>query len=176
MNPLVEIGDRQTQEWLSEVAMRMQIDDPLRDWMREQARRIDLQSSVDQLIEYLRSDAHEIDRTWIVRQAVRHGVAHAVIADAVVHFLDHNLEIVPEHVSASLLQSCEDLGIFAESGSGLPTRVRTAREKFTRFREDSKFLPWATAPAEARAEFYRPKQNQTNKPAKPDTDNEGDDK
>lgn len=148
----IDLGDRDFLKWL-ESALEA-FEDPHRQALEADARRIRIQQDPEDLIAYLQAEGNDLYRAWAARQALRHGVPKERVGNAVVAIIQRGAD-EPKGQTRHLLlvKECEELGIFRPEYEAV---LGPIRERLNRVSDSCELgPPWAEATIAAkRAEFY----------------------
>lgn len=130
---LAEIGDVGFLAWLDETATGLDQDNPLRLGIDPIRKRIRLQRNVPELLSYLKSERKDIDRAWVVRQAMRHGATREGVRNATMAYLHRVAQESSPSGHLSVVRVCDEYGIFTAEDVRTTGTIRAAREMEMRF-------------------------------------------
>ncbi|MFH1419859.1 MAG: hypothetical protein ABII12_16415 [Planctomycetota bacterium] len=155
MESLATLGDAAFAEWIQRTAKTLKEDDPRTRFFRTLAEKIQLQTPPANLIAYLKSGSKSLDRAWVVRQAVRHGIPRREIRSAVLTAIEHETKPDTLKSNLDLLIACEECGIFTAKDASEIALVQDTRNLRNVMTHEGSSLTWATLPQVLRAKFYR---------------------
>jgi len=128
LRALVECGDAQTLVWLDRQLATLPSNlEPMRPLLETMAKQIRLQQDPSQLIAYLTLDKNDIDRGWVVRQAVRHKVNRDQLHTAAMTYLGRNPAASSRFQKASLVTACDEYGLLTEGDAQACEVIREVR-------------------------------------------------
>ena len=120
------------------------------------AKQIRLQHNLADLLKYIESDEVDIDRGWLVLQAMRHGVDRDKLRSAVINFLRREAPIQHPGSFAVLVRAADWCGVLTPDDANAIEAVRFVREFDKRISIENETWPtWATLVKTKRAEFFR---------------------
>lgn len=153
--PLIELGDIAFGRWLDKTTEALGENDPLRPVLDRANTMIRLQKNSSELLAYLRSDREDIDRSWVVRQAMRHGAGRDEIRKAVLEYLRRAGGERPLSLNILLVRTCDEYGIFnSEDVAGIST-IRAIRQiRYSSDDQGAQWPKWTTDVEAKRAKFY----------------------
>ena len=155
---LVELGDLAFLRWLDETAEGLGAEAPLKAVLDRARSMIRLQQDVSELLAYLRSDREDIDRTWVFRQAIRHGASREDIRKAVLAYLGRLGGKRSLSANLLLVRTCDEYGIFTSEDAAEVGAIRVIRQiRYSTDDEVAQWPRWATRVEVKRTEFYRVK-------------------
>lgn len=150
---LVELGDTGALRWLEKTTEELGESNPLRLALDRPRKMILIQQNILHLIAYLESDRADLDRGWVVRQAMRHGASREDIRLTVVGYLHRRAGQESSAMAHwSLIKACDECGIFTNEDVRNIEAIQRVRD--VRFSSERSFPGWATLPDTKRAEFY----------------------
>lgn len=153
---LIELGDVAFLRWLDRTAEALGEDDPLRPVVDRARTMIRLQESPSDLLAYMRSDREDIDRAWIVRQAMRHGASRNEIRDAVLEHLGRVDEQRLLSLNLLLVRACDEYGILNTDDVAQINTIRAIRQiRYSSDDQSAQWPKWTTDVEAKRAKFYR---------------------
>ncbi|GJQ27710.1 MAG: hypothetical protein HBSAPP02_27420 [Phycisphaerae bacterium] len=155
MESLATLGDAAFAEWIQRTAETLKEDDPRTRFLRTLAEKIQLQTPPANLIAYLKSGSKILDRGWVVRQAVRHGIPRSEIRSAVLTAIERENKPDALKSNLDLLIACEECGIFTEKDASEIALVQDTRSLRNVMTHEGSSPTWATLPLVLRAKFYR---------------------
>jgi hypothetical protein len=120
------------------------------------AKQIRLQHNLADLLKYIESDEVRVDRGWLIRQAVRHGVERDRLRSAVLNYLNRKGPTQHPGSFSTLVRSADWCGVLTPDDAEVMEAVRLVREldKLISI-EDETWPAWATLVKTKRAEFFR---------------------
>lgn len=156
MDTLKDLGDDDLVTWIEEVKKELPADHVHRALLDRYGAYVRIQKSVPQMLAYIESDEKELDRDWLVRQAMRHGATREQLRNSAVAFLQRMRNVPSSYARSSLVHECEKYDIFSSEDVSQYKAIQEYRESYPRERE--KRMYWVRVPEIKRAEFYRQKQ------------------
>lgn len=151
-----ELGDRQFLVWLEQTSSDPQYSQFPSVLLEQSAARVRIQQDPKDLAAYLASGRDDLDRGWVMRQALRRGVDPKAVREAVLASLRHSDTSDKRLVyDAKLVYECDECGLFLPEDSTELARRRTMARALLSDVDEPR-PGWANpAIAAKRAEFYR---------------------
>jgi len=154
MDALRDLGDKGLLGWIDQLLINTPPDDPLHGYLGRLRKHLVIQGSVPEMLAYIESEETDIDRDWLVRQAMRHGATPEQVRTAAIRFLDRPLDASMVYATATLVMGCDEYDVFTQQdlarfetiGKQRQQSQSVVREQGTRFTDRHRTR---------RAEFYR---------------------
>ena len=125
---LKDLGDEKLVTWIDQLKKTLPAEDvhhPLLDRLK---RYVSIQKSVPEMLAYIESDATDIDRDWLVRQAMRHGATPGQVRSAALAYLHRMRDVSSSYQRALLVRGCEEYDIFRSEDVRQYKAIREHRE------------------------------------------------
>jgi hypothetical protein len=155
MEILRDLADGDFRNWIGEAGRTLAKDDPRREFLDVQRRMVLLQKNTASMLKCLSSNSCDIDRAWLVRQALHHGGDHDTIRGTVITYLRRARPTRFGVGHTRLISFCDEAGLLLPEDDQVIEEIKTVRAFLSSMADEGTSPSWASLPDAKRAEFYR---------------------